>query len=106
MGFDLARMETMVREYCCAPCADKDCPFCRRGLQRKCPEQSRWDDTVALVEAVWASARREQAEWDAEICDKWVHSPSCHHHDDNPCCHIRMAKTLAAAIRAAAQEEA
>lgn len=39
------------------------------------------------------------AEACAAIADRWAHGRGCNVHDDDPCCHVRMAIIIAAVIR-------
>mgnify|MGYP001614702526 CR=1 FL=1 len=41
--------ERLSRENGYMPCPQKDCPYCLRGLQRKCPQQDEWDCVLGLV---------------------------------------------------------
>lgn len=40
----------------------------------------------------------------AKVADEWAQSKSCSHHDDNPCCHVRLGATIRDRIRARGKE--
>jgi hypothetical protein len=46
------------------------------------------------------NARAEALEEAADIANEWINAPSCHSHDDDPCCHKQTAVGYAEKIRA------
>lgn len=58
----------------------------------------------SAIATALAAARREGAEGERERCaaipDEWAFSRYCSGHNDNPCCHVRTAATIAERIRA------
>lgn len=55
--------------------------------------------------AAHAAGVREGLEKAAEVPRQWANSKSCDHHENNPCCHVRMAKELLERIERLAQEK-
>lgn len=53
------RVEQIVRESGYEPCQNKDCPYCLRGLQRKCPDQDSWDCALGLADAAYRLGQAE-----------------------------------------------
>lgn len=73
-----------------------------------------WSEADWMLDAhgddILAALRdREQAiaaerEACAKVADEWAQSKSCSHHDDNPCCHVRLGATIRDRIRARGKE--
>lgn len=52
------------------------------------------------IEQALLDRHNESVEMCAEIPEKWVVSKSCGDHEDNPCCHVRLADKILEMIRA------
>ena len=105
----LAVAEQVQRERYCPqhqadtrPAGAMSCPMCLSNQAKMFAQAA---DTEKAEAKHWREkaeqVRAEQREQDAQIAERWAQSPSCSHHDDNPCCHVRTGLGITAAIRSA-----
>ena len=80
--------------------------YCRMTMEREVPTEQEILEIFREVQTqTEARVRAETWEAAAQIADRWANSVSCHYHDDNPCCHVRMGAAIAEKLREAGSKE-